>query len=162
MSPKDEFIAALRQKIGFDPVTVSSDDTPNQLRLMGRLPKDPTGLVLKNWLELLRRVMRAEVEAPWSADFSKKYFLRDNEVVYGWRIILQAPDLPPYLPEIARLILEAPQVTAQPQRVVGPVMEIALGGDPNRHSTAGGKRGAGPAGSVAVGPGAAQIKNMGG
>lgn len=156
MSSLDQLLAALRKRVGFEAVT--QNQTPNQLRLLGRIPADALGLNGNNWKIIKRLLLKAMKERPWTVDISKSYFIQEetDKLVYAWRILFQGENIAQHYADITNLIATAPSAQAE-------VMEIPYGGvDANRNSTAGGRRGAGPAGTVPVGPMAVQQKLMGG
>ncbi len=152
-----ELVAALRAKVGFE--VVAQSETPGQLRLLGRIPDDRLGLNGNNWKIVMWRLLEAmELGRPWKVDLSKSYFIKKEtkRMVYAWRILLQGEGLAAHYADVVNLIKTSPSARAE-------VMEIPLGGvDADRNNTAGGRRGAGPSGTVKVGPEAAALKRQGG
>ena len=92
---------------------------------------------------------------PWSVDISKWHFLRNAKVVFAWRLIFQAEDIEKQYADILNIIRTAPNA-----KMPEPA-EVRLYGRGN-NDTAGGKRGAGPTDTVAVGPLAVLRKGLGG
>jgi hypothetical protein len=156
LSPRDLFLQALHQKVGYEVVQLT--EGPNQLRVMGRIPPDPLSLNLNNWVILRYRLHKAMESRPWTIDTSRADFIKKetDKLVYAWRIILQAPGgLASHYPDLLQLVQTSPRSSRTE------VTEIPLSGRAD-NSTTGGKRGAGPAGSVLVGPMAVHAKRMGG
>lgn len=148
--------AALRVKVGFQ--VVSFTEAPTKLRILGRIPEDTSGLNGGNWKIVMFRLLTAmERGAPWAADLSKNYFKKNGKLVYAHRILLQGPDIAQHYAAVTHIITSSPSTSR------AEVTEMPLGGaSADRHSTAGGKRGAGPAGTVLTGPAAFSNKARGG
>jgi hypothetical protein len=146
--------AALRKKVSFE--VVSQTETPNQLRILGRIPTDRLGLNEGNWKIVKYRLLIAMEERPWKVDLSKSYFIKTEtkKMVFAWRILLQGENIAQHYADIISVISTSPSARAE-------VMEIPLVGN-SRNDTTGGRRGAGPVGSVAVGPFALQQRTRGG
>lgn len=153
-TPADHLFAALRRKVGFE--VVSQAETPNQLRILGRIPTDRLGLNEGNWKIVKYRLLKAMEQRPWKVDLSKSYFIKKetDKMVFAWRILLQGEDIAQHYADVINIIQSSPPARAE-------VMEIPLVGN-SRNDTAGGKRGAGPAGTVPVGPLAVAQKARGG
>jgi hypothetical protein len=152
-----QLFSALRKKVGFE--VVSHNESPNQLRILGRIPEDVGGLNGNNWKILKYRLLMAMKDRPWKVDLSKSYFIKEEtqKLVFAWRILLQGADVAQHYTDILNL------VTSSPKSARVEVTEIPLGGaSADRNNTAGGRRGAGPSGSVLVGPMAVRAKSMGG
>jgi hypothetical protein len=148
--------AVLRAKVGFE--VVSKNESASQLWMLGRIPDDTQGLNGNNWKIVMWRLLQAMKNRPWKADLSKDYFIKEEtgKLVFAWRVILQGTDIAKHYADIANIIQTSPSARAE-------VMEIPLAGvSADRNNTAGGRRGAGPAGTVAVGPMAVQQKMRGG
>ncbi len=154
----DLLFQALRKKAGFEPVSIA-EPNPNQLRVLGRVLEDTGGMNMNNWKILMHRFYTTMVSRPWKADFSKSYFVQEEtgKLVFAWRLIFQGENLAQFYPELAKLAESSP-VSAR-----GDITEMVLpGASRDRHSTHGGRRGAGPAGKVLVGPLAVAAKQRGG
>lgn len=120
---------------------VESDVKPTKLRLIGRLRPNAGD----HWKMVMHRLLLSEVDAPWKIDISKKYFLRGNQVFYGWRIILNGEDLETQYPNIIQLIKTA----LKPNPISTGVDEVPLiGVSPNRAT----RTNVGFTDRVAVGP----------
>lgn len=106
---KSEQISQILQNLhvrgGFEVVNKSAKDT--QIRLMGRVPKQS----MAGWLIIVQRLLLAS-GAGWSADISKQYFLRNERVVFGWRVIFQGPELETHITAIEQVITNAPRARA--------------------------------------------------
>lgn len=154
-TPASTVLSALRAKVGFE--AVSKNETPAQLWILGRIPDDTQGLNGNNWKIVMWRLLQAMKNRPWKADLSKDYFIKEEtgKLVFAWRVILQGKDIAKHYADIANIIQTSPSARAE-------VMEIPLSGGADRNNPAGGRRGAGPAGTVAVGPMAVQQKMRGG
>jgi hypothetical protein len=155
MTTASQLFAALRKKVGFE--VVSQSETPGQLRILGRIPDDGMSLNLNNWKIVKYRLLMAMEDRPWKVDISKSYFIKKEtkKLVFAWRVLLQGDEVAKHYADIINLIVTSPSARAD-------VMEIPLGVGADRNNTAGGKRGAGMMGTVAVGPGAVKQKQMGG
>ena len=116
---------------GFE--VVNSTQTPNQIRLIGRIGKDR----LSTWLVVVQHLCKQSGGKTWAADVSKYYFLRaDDRLQYGWRIILQGEDIASRLEEIIRVLTTTP-----PHRTV--VDELPLmGASASRNALSPGGKGA--------------------
>lgn len=88
----DGFLASLRTIVSFEPAEITPKG--NQVRILARLPK----VNGKRWLNILRALKLTERNKSWTLDASKMYFLLgdddDADIVYGWRLIVRADDLP--------------------------------------------------------------------
>ena len=157
MTTAKDIHVALFQKCGYEVVQNTEKDT--QLRIIGRIVADKDGRNMNNWILVIDRLLEAGFDRPWTIDICKHYFKRGKgqPVIFGWRIILQADTVAVNYADIVNLIHTAPN-TARTEVTEMPLVGSSI----HRNSTAGGKRGAGPMGSVPVGPAAAFQKNMGG
>jgi hypothetical protein len=157
MADVSELFKMMQRKCGFELVNHALMP-PTRLRMLGRVPVDQAGMNMGNWKVLMDRLLTAvEQGRPWSVDISKSYFKKGGRLVYAWRLIFQAEAIEQQLADIINLTKTSPG-SARPEP-----LEVRLYGvEENRNSTAGGKRGAGPLGSVMVGPMAVARKNMGG
>lgn len=97
--------AALNKKSGFE--VVDHSESEGRLRLMGRQPKDRLGVNLNNWLLVVRSLLRRSPAAPWKVDISKEYFLRGEQVLYGWRLLFQGEDIASHYEDIFAAIMNA-------------------------------------------------------
>jgi hypothetical protein len=161
VSTTKDIAMALQRKAGFEcleegGITVVRDV---QLRLMGRVPQSAE----KSWKRVRNQIQQAvRAGKPWTADISRWYFLLDgtDTELFAWRILLQAAGgaaIAQFYDDILSVIATVP-VVAQVD-----VMEFPIPSASRRNmSTEGGRRGAGPAGSVAFGPNAVRNKNQGG
>jgi hypothetical protein len=86
---------------------------------------------VEQWITVtMPRLLKEEKSAPWSLDVSKQYFLSAKEhVLYGWRIIIQAPGVVEHLPAIGNLVQESRALTPS-----GQLTEVSLHANPNRHA----------------------------
>lgn len=157
MTTSKDIHSVLQQKVGYEVVT--NTEKVDQLRVVGRIHTDRDGRNMNNWILVMDRLFEAAYDRPWAIDLSKHYFKRGKgqPVVFGWRIIFQAANIAEHYADIVNLIHTAP-VTARTE-----VTEMPMPGSmAHRNNTSGGRRGAGPAGSIAVGPAAVAQKNAGG
>jgi hypothetical protein len=148
---------ALAQKCGYE--VVQNTEKDQQLRIIGRIVEDRDGRKMNNWILVIDRLLEAGFARPWTIDICKHYFKRSKSspVIFGWRIILQAEIVSEHYADIVNLIKTAP-TSARAEVTEMPLVGSSI----HRNSTAGGKRGAGPMGTIPVGPAAAAQKNMGG
>lgn len=91
---------------------VDHTPTANQLRIIGRIPADPAGQYMQNWLVIARNLLLAqEAGSAWHVDLSKQYFLKGpsngKKIVYGHRLIIQATDVAQYYDEIIAVVLDS-------------------------------------------------------
>ena len=126
-------------------------ETPNQIRIMGRIRSDGTTAAMSHW-RLIMHALLTRAGTPgvaWKADLSKSYFPRGPKMVFAWRILLQGENIAGSLQEIGQVISGVPQAANVE------VTEIALPGvgRANRNVGVNGK-GAGLMGSAMVGPAA--------
>lgn len=98
----DDLLNQLHTRGGFELVNQNLSET--QARLMGRVHKNSMG----SWLILVQKLLQRSGQA-WSVDISRQYFLRDDRVVYAWRLIFQGKDLQAALPDICQTIINAPR-----------------------------------------------------
>lgn len=122
-----EFAQMLKMRSGFE--LVSHTDTPNQVRMLGRVPNN----MMESWKVIMHRLLTESERSSWSVDISKQYFLRHSRLVYGWRIILQGQDVGSRLPELSEVVSNAPRakVIVEEQRLYG--------ASANRNAPRGGK-----------------------
>jgi hypothetical protein len=144
---QEQLYAALSKRAGFEVVNTTGSQT--QLRVLGRVQGSEN---TARWLLVVERLLVKAAGAPWSIDISKQYFLRGEKLLYGWRVILQAPDLAPHFDAIVAA------VNSTPARVAVVSDEVPLNASPNRNALRNGKGAQGVLTAV-VGPGA---RTMGG
>lgn len=139
MSAKEQIVAALSNKAGFE--VIRDNDGPNQIRLFGRVrqPRMP------GWLNVIRDLLLAAEDEPWSIDISRQYFLRGKKLFFGWRLILQGQDISQHVPQICKIVRA---VDVSPGRELD---EVPLHASPNRNALRNG-RGAQPMEKAVVGP----------
>ncbi len=163
MTTVKDIVGALQQKAGY--TTLSVEEKPNKLTLMGR---QPPGNMQANW-RLLRGYLWLAANGkkstrPWKVDISCVYFVAeevDGVQRYAWRLIFTAPELQNHYRDICSVIGSSP--LASPRGLSLDEMEVPLpGASAKRNSPEGGRRGAGPIGTVAVGPLALAAKMRGG
>jgi hypothetical protein len=114
--------AVLRARCQFE--VVSESVKPSQLRIVGRVY--PAGA--QAWLVLVKHLIKTAATMPWDIDISKSYFVReDDELRFGWRIILQAENIFEHIPRVISSInlVEVPPITQ--------IMEVDLHASPLRH-----------------------------
>jgi hypothetical protein len=152
-----DLFKALHRKCGFEVVSHTWMIAGKKLRISGRVPK--VGSNIGNYLVLMRHILVATARGlSWTADLSDHYILKsDGKMVYERRWLLQGEELEKNLEDVIQTMKNSPSAQRKEAE------EVRLYGlSPDRNNTAGGKRGAGPVGSVPVGPMAAMRKNMGG
>jgi len=137
----DSLLQQLRGRGGFE--VVNNTSTAGQVRLMGRVKRE----AMPGWLIIVHRLLvRSNSQKSWSVDISKQYFLRDERVVFGWRLIFQGKELEAALGDIIQSIVNAPRPRAF-------VEEQALAGArPNRNEPGSTGKGAQGVLKAAVGP----------
>jgi len=109
---------ALHQKAGFETVTHTTKAS-NQLRLTGRCHPERWAFFLPVIYTLHRA---ASKDGSWSCDVSKQYFIRNERLVYCWRLIFQSEDIAEKFDYLANVVRSA----ANPARVE--VDEVMLPG----------------------------------
>lgn len=102
-------------------------EKPGQLRFLLRVATGPATAL---WLGIVGHLLTvAAGDVPWTIDISKQYFLRNGQVRFGWRVIVQSIKpglcLDPYLVQVANEVK-----AAQVQGVQ--IEEVTLKGSPNR------------------------------
>ncbi|WP_394831796.1 hypothetical protein LVJ94_35300 [Pendulispora rubella] len=151
MSARDDLFRVLRTAtFNVVPETVVEGD--GRLSFLGRLQNT----AMASWVRAMRVIHTAT--HGFKVDTSKVYFLAEGQLIFGWRIIIQADDL-------ARAIstLTAALETDTSSADAGQLDEYPLpGASADRNAPIGGRRGAGPIGTVPLGPMALQVKRMGG
>jgi hypothetical protein len=134
MSKPGLIYAACHDRTGGGWELLNEERTEKQLRFMMRVKRgQPTTI----WLGIVNRLLelgdqqRATGNPAWTIDISKQYF-RKPDLKYGWRIILQGPDLPSCFEMLANEIRKA-----QAEIMAVEIQEVKLHGSPNRSKTAG-------------------------
>lgn len=147
-------LQAMRQKAGFEALNVKEE--PNRLRIMGRVPTGQTNRNTLNWLIVVYRLLKA-ADQVYRVDISKQYFIRNDKVVFGWRVVFEGDNLEKYYEFITNIVAESPQSASfELDEVVLP------GANRDRNNTAGGRRGAMSALNPVVGAAAVMRKMQGG
>lgn len=137
----DSLLYKLQERGGFE--VVNNTPSANQVRLMGRVPKP----AMAGWLILVQRLLLQSDRSPaWSVDISKQYFLRNDQVVFGWRLIFQGKELEAHLYEIEQTITNAPRARAFVDE------QILAGAQANRNAPNSSGKGAQGVLKAAVGP----------
>lgn len=125
---QEQLFTVLAKKAGFEVVNATGNQA--QLRVLGRVQGSEN---TARWLLVVERLLMKAVGAPWNIDISKQYFLRGEKLLYGWRVILQSPDLTPHFSTIVST------VNSTPSRVAVVSDEIPLNANPNRNALRNGK-----------------------
>lgn len=105
------YLKALMQHAGLHAIS-SELNAAKQLRIMGRVPPD----AMYKWKAFLQYALLAQAAATWKIDLSKSYFLRGEDVVYAWRVIVQNPS-----GDFLRAVEDMPTPAVE-------IMEVALPG----------------------------------
>ena len=144
-----ELVRILKMRGGFD--VVNHAITKNQIRVLGRVPKD----MMNAWLVIIHHMLSHSEAAAWSVDISKQYFLRNGRVLFGWRLIIQGDDIEQHLPSICEALSNTPRpkVIVEEQKLYG--------ASSNRNAPRGGKGAQGVLTAV-VGPMAVAQQMAGG
>lgn len=128
--------AALSTRAGLEIIDAKETTVGNggvQWRIMGRVRPNQMG----QWRVFLKEILTAQLTSGWKFDISKSYFLRGEEIVYAWRLILQNPD-PTVLvainntPKAKIEIEEFPLVGVSGNRHGNKVRGVLEGGPPGR------------------------------
>lgn len=125
MATVNDLAALLLHRTGFE--VVDARPTPNQLRIVGRVPPNASS----QWVLIVHRLLTVSEKAGWSVDISRHYFLRaagnQKKLFYAWRLIFQAQDIALYLNDVMEIINSAPR----PARVE--LQEFPLSGHSRNH-----------------------------
>ena len=105
---------ALQAKVGLSVGEESATD--NQVRALFRLSE----MQQRQWLVVMKHMMRQEKNASWSLDISKKYFLMGDELVQGWRVIVRDENLEQALVQLVAVVTSAPNAAFQVDQVALP------------------------------------------
>lgn len=91
MTPRD-FYRELHSITKFE-VVGAPKESERQIRFIGRVK---VRAVSRAWAsQYVDAIVRASTgNARWSVDVSRYYFEKDNEVIWAWRIIIQAATVP--------------------------------------------------------------------
>lgn len=84
---------------------VNQSVATGQIRFMGRV----ADTAVADWLVAVHRMLQAEKTHDWGIDISRKYFLRNDKLFYGWRVIFKAENLPDALAELITVADQAPK-----------------------------------------------------
>jgi hypothetical protein len=136
----EDLLHKLQVRGGFE--TVNNTGTNTQLRILGRVPKD----AMNGWLIVVQRFLAASEKADWTVDVSKQYFLKNEKVVFGWRLIFQGDTVWDQIDELGKIVTNAPR----PRAVVDE--QPLSGANPNRNVPSATGKGAQGVLKAAVGP----------
>lgn len=143
--------SALKATAMVEVVEVTRDT--RQLRVLFRVQSQP-GQKNNSWPLVLHTILLGEASADWTADVSRKYFLRPvngvQKLLYIWRMILRFPENG----EDATLAALTRLVNAAPRPAITEVTEVALVGAGNYRSGMTNGRGVSESGKGPVGPAA--------
>ena len=103
MSEQADVLEMMRTRFGFDVVQPTA--SPNQLRVLGRVPSEQE----RNWLVGVQHMLSVSEKTPWSVDISRQYFLRSGVLVYAWRVIFQGEGIEQYMEGIVAALSNAPK-----------------------------------------------------
>lgn len=89
MATSVDVCAMLTRKGGLE--VISHKDLPAQLRIMGRCHPDRWNF----FLPVIHRLLTFSEDPAigWTVDISKPYLLRNDRVLFAWRLIFQAPNI---------------------------------------------------------------------
>jgi len=128
MLPHETLKRALATKAGFEAIEEQVSDT--RIRFFGRVrPQN-----MPTWLAVMRDILIASSQAQWTADLSRQYFLRGDKVFFGWRIIIQGPEVQQHLNHVSQVVNSTQMPTSRHQ-----LDEVALHAPPNRNALRNGK-----------------------
>lgn len=96
-------IQMLQMRGGFE--TVNHQESPNQLRLLGRVRKPS----VDGWLLVINQLKATEENVAWSIDISKQYFRRGGKLMFAWRLILQAEGVAQHYGHVAQSVGNSPR-----------------------------------------------------
>jgi hypothetical protein len=94
---------ALSNRFGFEMRT--NDVRPNQIRFLGKIPPEFS----RNWIVGIRHLLVKSLTSPWNLDVSRQYFLRGEQLVWGWRLIFQHDDIDSQIADVITAIGAAPR-----------------------------------------------------
>lgn len=136
----EDLLHKLQVRGGFE--TVNHSTTGSQLRVLGRVPKES----MNGWLIVIQRLLAAAERSPWNIDISKQYFLKNDRVVFGWRLIFQGEEIWNQIEALAQLVWNTPR----PREIIDEQPLPGVRGDRNVPSATG--KGAQGVLKAAVGP----------
>ena len=139
MLPQETLKRVLAARAGFE--TIEEQVGDNRVRFFGRVRPHN----MPAWLAVMRTILIASGQSPWTADLSRQYFLRGDKVFFGWRIIIQGTGVQQYLGHVCQ-VLNSAQMPAARQ-----LEEVPLHAPPNRNALRNGKGAQGTLSAV-VGP----------
>jgi hypothetical protein len=94
---------ALHSRFGYEMRT--HDVRPNQIRFLGKVPPEYS----RNWVVGMRHLLLKSMASTWNFDLSRQYFLRGEQMVWGWRLIFQHEDIGSQVGDIITSINAAPR-----------------------------------------------------
>lgn len=111
----DSIVKTLESRYGA--VFFQQEEKPTQIRLLFRIPSAQTAA----WVAFRQHMLRSSVGTAWSYDCSRQDRLKDNMLVWGWRIILQHDPIQAVLPEIQLVMtsVSKPYVEIDEQPIPG-------------------------------------------
>jgi len=109
MATSTDVCTVLTRKCGFE--VISGKELPKQLRIMGRCHPDRWNFFLPVIHRLL--TFSEDPSVGWTVDISKPYLLRNDRVLFAWRLIFQAQQIAEQYADIVDTITGA----AGPTRV---------------------------------------------
>lgn len=151
----DPILQAMKVKAGFQALDVN--EGKGRLRILGRVPQSQTTRNTLNWLIVAYRLLKASNQV-YKVDVSKQYFIKNDRIVFAWRLVFEGNDLEKYYEFITNVVKESPQTATFDLSEEVPLHGVAA----DRNNTAGGKRGASSVFRGVVGPEALAAKNRGG
>ncbi len=90
MSMDERIKGVLRRAGGFE--VTNYEQSEDRLRITGRVAQEDS----QRWNVLMKHLLLSAGipgESPWQVDLSRKYFVRDDKMLFSWRIIVAAePD----------------------------------------------------------------------
>ena len=135
MNEADKLIGVLKARHGYEVVEQSVSE--GQIRLFGRVLNESS----RNWAPACHHLLTNERTHEWNLDLSRRYILRQDMMVWGWRLIFQHPAIVTQIPSIITVLNSAPrakfEVEEQALSVIGPRRTMSENG-----------KGAAPSGSV--------------
>jgi len=99
----EDLLHKLQVRGGFE--TVNDTKSNTQLRILGRVPKESMNM----WLIVVQRFLAASEKSDWTVDVSKQYFLKNDRVVFGWRLIFQGSTVWDQLAELGQIVTNSPR-----------------------------------------------------
>jgi hypothetical protein len=137
-----ELVHVLRVRGGFE--LVNHNESPNQLRLLGRVQRAS----VDGWLLTTTHLLGLSEQSTWSIDISKMYLRREGKLRFAWRILLQAKDVEKIYAQVAKGITSAPRARA----ILEEVPLVGVGASRNTPSAANRGKGAQSPHGAKVGP----------